>query len=553
MRINHNIAALNTYRQLTMGTNAASKSMEKLSSGLRINRAGDDAAGLAISEKMRGQIRGLEMAAKNSQDAISLIQTAEGALNETHAILQRMRELATQAANDTNTESDRAEIQKEINQLTSEINRIGNTTEFNTKKLLNGDLSSTKETGSTTVKANSGNYAVTFATGVTWSGLAGEQPTITSGSGNANQIDFSGSVNAFDWSKINATKTNTLTITRNGDTFTVDISAVDGDNDTLTVDADKMAFDSTNNKYTYNANGVSFEISGEELDKWTDGASVTIDLSAQDATGAGTNFDLTTVATKSDFTTNNLKTSGSTYGSFGASGITVDNTDPEYIEGVAGIKITGTNLEDTSGSATYTIQLLAKDGTTVLAKETVQSATAITSIAYDEHGISFTFNVNDTSNFEVTKMFDVTETNVTEDASATFQIGANAGQSMSVSISDMRALALEISSATAGATKTVKDGQGNDVTAYYIATNPEVTNGTNNTGVEYALDISTAEKATAAIAVLDEAIASVSAERSKLGAYQNRLEHTINNLGTAAENLTAAESRIRDVDYALAA
>ena len=150
-------------------------------------------------------------------------------------------------------------------------------------------------------------------------------------------------------------------------------------------------------------------------------------------------------------------------------------------------------------------------------------------------------------------MFDVTETNVTEDASATFQIGANAGQSMSVSISDMRALALEISSATAGATKTVKDGQGNDVTAYYIATNPEVTNGTNNTGVEYALDISTAEKATAAIAVLDEAIASVSAERSKLGAYQNRLEHTINNLGTAAENLTAAESRIRDVDYALAA
>src|SRR5690606_28181126 len=137
MRINHNIAALNTHRQLSSASNAQAKSMEKLSSGLRINKAGDDAAGLAISEKMRGQIRGLDMASKNAQDGISLIQTAEGALNETHDILQRMRELATQAANDTNVESDRGEIQKEINALTSEINRIANTTEFNTQKLMN--------------------------------------------------------------------------------------------------------------------------------------------------------------------------------------------------------------------------------------------------------------------------------------------------------------------------------------------------------------------------------------------------------------------------------
>lgn len=143
MRINHNIAALNTYRQLTAGSLASSKSMEKLSSGLRINRAGDDAAGLAISEKMRGQIRGLEMASKNAQDGISLIQTAEGALNETHSILQRMRELAVQAANDTNTAADRAEIQKEIDQLSLEIDRIGNTTEFNTQKLLDGSINNT--------------------------------------------------------------------------------------------------------------------------------------------------------------------------------------------------------------------------------------------------------------------------------------------------------------------------------------------------------------------------------------------------------------------------
>lgn len=140
MRINHNIAALNTYRQLDINTNNGSKSLEKLSSGLRINRAGDDAAGLAISEKMRGQIRGLNQASRNSQDSISLIQTAEGALNETHSILQRMRELATQSANDTNTSTDRTSIQQEMTQLTNEIDRIATTTEFNTKKLLNGDL-----------------------------------------------------------------------------------------------------------------------------------------------------------------------------------------------------------------------------------------------------------------------------------------------------------------------------------------------------------------------------------------------------------------------------
>jgi flagellin len=143
MRINHNIAALNTYRQLTIGQNAAAKNMEKLSSGLRINRAGDDAAGLAISEKMRGQIRGLEMAAKNSQDAISLIQTAEGALNETHAILQRMRELAVQASNDTNNSNDRQALQNEMDQLAKEINRIANNTQFNTKDLLKGDFATT--------------------------------------------------------------------------------------------------------------------------------------------------------------------------------------------------------------------------------------------------------------------------------------------------------------------------------------------------------------------------------------------------------------------------
>lgn len=152
MRINTNISAMNTYSRLTAANNSKSGSLAKLSSGLRINRAGDDAAGLAISEKMRGQIGGLKQATRNAQDAISLIQTAEGGLNETHSILNRMRDLAVQSANDTNTTSDRGEIQKEMDELAKEITRISENTEFNTQKLLGAN-------------DNGKNFAATFHIG----------------------------------------------------------------------------------------------------------------------------------------------------------------------------------------------------------------------------------------------------------------------------------------------------------------------------------------------------------------------------------------------------
>lgn len=142
MIVQHNMAAANTNRQLGVTTSNLAKSTEKLSSGYKINRAGDNAAGLTISEKMRGQIRGLEQASSNAQDGISLIQTAEGALNETQAILQRMRELTVQAANDTNVSADRTAIQKELAALTAEVTRIADETEFNTMKLLNGSFTS---------------------------------------------------------------------------------------------------------------------------------------------------------------------------------------------------------------------------------------------------------------------------------------------------------------------------------------------------------------------------------------------------------------------------
>lgn len=186
MIINHNISALNAWRNLGINDDAMNKSLEKLSSGMRINRAADDAAGLAISEKMRGQIAGLNQAVRNAQDGISLIQTAEGALNETHAILQRMRELAVQSANDTNTPDDRKQIQLEVGQLVSEINRIGTTTQFNTKALLSGALSGTGKGLAFQIGANAQqtmtlqiNNMRASALGVSGINLAGTQSAIT--------------------------------------------------------------------------------------------------------------------------------------------------------------------------------------------------------------------------------------------------------------------------------------------------------------------------------------------------------------------------------------
>lgn len=204
MRINNNIMALNTHRQLGINNNMTAKSLEKLSSGYRINRAGDDAAGLAISEKMRGQIRGLNMASKNAQDGISLIQTAEGALTETHAILQRMRELVNQAANDTNQSEDRDAVKEELSQLESEIDRIAGQTEFNGKKLLNGsfgiqlDDASTNAVGANGIIAVDVSGAKTSET-YTLTGVAGKL-TLADSKGNTQVLegltdDFTGTLN----------------------------------------------------------------------------------------------------------------------------------------------------------------------------------------------------------------------------------------------------------------------------------------------------------------------------------------------------------------------
>ncbi|MCT4798783.1 flagellin [Exiguobacterium profundum] len=183
MIINHNLNAMNAHRNMAFNTTNSGKAMEKLSSGLRINRAGDDAAGLAISEKMRGQIRGLDQASRNAQDGISLIQTAEGALNETHSILQRMRELAVQSSNDTNTTTDRQELQKEVDELVSEITRIAENTEFNTKTLMDGGFSAVGSGLKFHIGANSGQNIELTIGNMTSTGLSVDTIDIESQTG----------------------------------------------------------------------------------------------------------------------------------------------------------------------------------------------------------------------------------------------------------------------------------------------------------------------------------------------------------------------------------
>jgi flagellin len=393
MRINHNIAALNTYRQLSANNVMGNKSLEKLSSGLRINRAGDDAAGLAISEKMRGQIRGLDMAAKNAQDGISLIQTAEGALNETHSILQRMRELAVQSANDTNVVIDRSELQKEVDQLAKEISRIGQTTQFNTQNLLNGDFDGVFHIG-----ANEG-----------------QNLQLEISDMRANSLTVVGDA------KIELT----AEITSGGSGQAIADNKADG---------------------TYTIDGANLK----------------------DANG-------NVVATTSD--------SGKTW--VGNEAGTLGKDTITFEQKVDTGTITISNNEVT-GTAQFTHKLEAGDYTIELVGSGYQLLDGGKNVvATSSSGIEFKSAKDNTT---VLLTLDAKASGVTTDNSYTVNIGG--------------------------------------------------------------LDISSQSTANSAITTINNAIENVSAERAKLGALQNRLEHTINNLGTSSENLTAAESRIRDVDMA---
>ncbi len=420
MIINHNMNAMNAHRNMGMNTVNSGKSMEKLSSGLRINRAGDDAAGLAISEKMRGQIRGLDQAQRNSQDGISLIQTAEGALNETHSILQRMRELSVQGANDTNNENDRGQIQKEMDQLRNEIDRISDTTEFNTKKLLNGDSDVKSKLGT----ALDGNIKVTGASDKT---VAGTEFAITK------------AVEA------TATKSEDITLT-DGKVAKFEVNGIAVDMGTP-ADATKLTADDFNKKLKE--------------------AGITDVKANYDSTAKKVSFETTTVGKDTKLTVKS----------------TIDTTDKDAaITAGTNAKITvdGKEIEGKGNTIEIKDEIAGAKGLKIDVKTAVATADTTTGkVTIDSVGMNL-------------------------------QIGANEGQNIALSIGNMSSKELGVDS----------------------------------------IDVSDAKKSDAAVTTIQSAIDKVSAERSKLGAYQNRLEHTINNLGTSSENLTAAESRVRDVDMA---
>lgn len=529
MIINHNISALNTHRQLSINTDNTSKNIEKLSSGLRINRAGDDAAGLAISEKMRGQIRGLDQASRNAQDGISLIQTAEGALNETHSILQRMREISNQSANGTNTDSDRQALQDEMNQLTSEINRIGNTTEFNTQKLLQGDgKSNLAGTGVAKDGFVSGGETVRTEASQTLALLEGV-------SGDTISLTVNGQEISYTLTDEDATTIGAATGTEDEATaaaFAAGLQKAIDANDTL---KGNFSVSSTAENLTIAA--VTFEDGGK-----FDGASGF--MTAATATGTTAGLIDSGAAASVGTTTYTAATGAIDFSSVTTpeaarellgTGITINDQQIEFYDATEG-PYQGNGLG-------VNISELTKDGATVTADAVAQAI--VDTLATKIDGVTLSVGtagantdklvVTANANGEAGNGITFQDGGVQKNFETSFQIGANTGQSMSLSIGDMRASALGI---------TGKAG-----TEGFTAGNT-VTDGTNDVKGEAALNISTKEGAAAAIEVLDKATATVSSERSKLGAVQNRLEHTINNLGTASENLTAAESRIRDVDMA---
>jgi len=592
--------AMNAHRQLGVNQSAGAKSMERLSSGLRINRAGDDAAGLAISEKMRGQIRGLKQASRNAQDGISLLQTAEGNLNETHSILQRMRELATQAANDTNVDVDRTEIQKEMNQLTSEINRIGNTTEFNTQKLLNGGAAAVGQVGNFEVDEPSSTGAVGAATmsedtesveeqlgiySFTIDGLPTAGQTIiiggvefVFGDGNGGTIDIGSDVNeaaaslrtAITNSTLNTrfavsgTEARIVLTERAGEATGTDLAAPTGTASTTGFSVDAESIQEQLGEFTFSITKAFGE--GDEIEI----GGVTI------AAGRGLAIDTETAIT-AEAQAAAILTALEDNDTFNSHYAVVDNGDGTLTITERAGKADGSSLDATVTGANpptpgeYSFDLTANlaagesitigsvtltEGTDFTAGADVEATATAIAAALTEEG---TFTASATgSTIQLTEVTpsgnDLTDADITittasgDGYKAALQIGANTGQSFTIQIDDMRALALGISTKDNTVAKTV-NVDGKDYTVAWTK-NMDVTNGTDAQGAEYALDVSTHDNATAAIKVIDDAITTVSAERSKLGAYQNRLEHTISNLGTSAENLQAAESRIRDLDMA---
>lgn len=471
MRIQHNIAAVNANRMLEANNNKVSKNLEKLSSGYKINRAGDDAAGLAISEKMRGQIRGLDQATNNASDGISLVQTAEGSLNETASILQRMKELATQSSNGTYQNNvDRENISKEVTSLTTEIDRIATSTNFNKINLLDGSLD---QAGSAATGAVGGNSLT--VTGLT-SGTNVKFVTIAGTDGQT--ATDAGAVTAA-WDATSKTMTVSLRYNSNATPVAV------------VYDAAKIQ--AAMNKATGTGAPTGITVKADGTDTFTTGTAANAafaSITAADATKA-------TVSASADSA---YKIDVTKAGATGVQTITFANTATALgasFDSTAGTQALSINLDSTKS---YTAEDLTK---------------MVKSAGVD--GFSFDFK-GEVKGDAIATGYGAAAIAVTDGTGTlggkglSFQIGANGSsdQQVSLNVGDMSSKGLKLSS----------------------------------------LSVATQDDAKAAIATIDAAINQVSGTRADLGALQNRLEHTVSNLGVTSENLTSAESRIRDVDMA---
>ena len=517
MIINHNLGAINAQRNMGINSGAAAKSMEKLSSGLKINRAGDDAAGLSISEKMRAQIRGLDQASTNAEDGISMIQTTEGALNETHSILQRMRELSVQSSNGTNTDQDRAAIQEEITQLKDEVNRISETTEFNSQKLLDGSLNggaANSTSGAAIFKGTAGTF-----TGIDSKAANGSATDFTI----ADTISIDGKDIKVDWNKYLSDEDKALI---SGDYSTTNMSAdqtkkiasalekaINSAIDDSGISVDHVKVSST----AAGVIGITSGTKGSES-KVTIGASVANSV-ITNMFRAGTAADAAAAATPGTGGT-------STAGQWKASE-TLAGTEKIQVT-INGKEMSVTAPATTAGTTdmkTYAASLQTAINAQITANNTAAGYTSTDDEGALKHvqvKLTDDGRLQISSESGLVELSDITEGTLEKlgldtsknstggNGGLKFQIGANRSQTIDFTVADMSSSALGIA----------------------------------------GVDVSKQAGAEKAIDSLDTAITKVSTQRSKLGAIQNRLEHTINNLGTASENLTSAESRIRDTDMA---
>lgn len=487
MRIANNIMAMNTHRFYTNNNNAVSKSAEKLSSGYRINRAGDDAAGLAISEKMRAQVRGLNMAKKNSQDAVSLVQTAEGALQEVHSMLQRMNELAVQSASGTNDSGvDRAALQQEFSNLQDEIDQIASTTTFNDMGILDGSLGGGKIgfVAGAAETTGAGTLAVAHVQKLTLTALTGTQ-TFTIGGVTITAGTTTG-VNDGDDAKTQAAAI--VTELNKDGTFAADWTAADNGDGTITFTAKKPGLIGTSGPAT------ALATSG------TDAASAVmsqVTAGAEAVPGAGNGDEKAGVVTV-DYNGVNVNTGdkltveGTTYMiNTGDTALTA-----EQLNGATEVKVALTGQETDAEKATKVADAMAAaigatsaDGNTVAA---ANGKLTITEAAGQE-------GTMDSADYQAVGGIKI-------------QVGAEEGQTLEFAITAMNTAGLGLT----------KD----------------------------AVNIATQDAASSAITATRNAINANSTQRAELGAMQNRLEYKISNLANTAENLSSAESRIRDVDIA---